>query len=83
MKMMNIGIFLIIHNIYGYVFALLLGYGPHKNANLFNDSSLPAYDLAHITVCNTYFIYYVFSSLALGHRDFVGIIHEALYYIGQ
>ena len=72
-----------VHYVYGYLLALSLGNSPHKNTNLFYDSSLPADDLAHISVSYTDFVNRFAAVTALGHRDFVRMIDETLYNIGQ
>lgn len=72
-----------VENLDGYLFALSLGYGLHKDADLFDDPALTADDLAHIAVCDAYFEHSLAAGFALGHSNLVGMIHEVLYNIGQ
>ena len=72
-----------VHYIDRDLFALSLGNSPHEYTNLFDDSALPANDLAHVTVGDTHFKYGLAAGEALGHRDLVGMIDKALHNIGQ
>ena len=66
-----------------YTFALSLGNGPHKYTDLLDDPSLPANDLAHISVGDTHFKDRLAVAFALGHRHLVGMIDKALHNVGQ
>ena len=77
------GTFYSVVNLDGYLFALSLGDGLHKDADLFDDPALTADDLAHIAVGDTHFKYGLAAGFALGHRNLIGMIHKVLYNIGQ
>ena len=72
-----------IHDLNRNFLALSLGNGPHKDTDLLDDPALPADDLAHIAVGHADLKYGLAVGFALGHRDLVGMIDQALYEVGQ
>ena len=73
----------LIEDLHGDLLALPLGDGPHQDTDLLDDPALPADDLAHIAVGDADFEDGLAVGLALGHRDLVGVVDQALYNIGQ